>query len=458
MKILNFKLKIIDKRGMYLPVILMATVLFLSFAVAIISLAYSNIKIANLGERKVGALAIAEAGINYYMWHLAHDNDDYCDGGSCSGSAPYGPFTHDYFSIGGKALGAYELFITPPTPGNSYVTVKSIGKVAGTNMEKSISAVIGMPSFTKYTLLTNNSELWVGSGEKVGGSVFINHSGVRNDGEITGDTYSTETTYHSDMFNTELDGINGAGIFGGGKIFPTPAIDFNQLGIDILNLRNESQLVANGYFNDSGGQGWHIILNTNNYEIRKVKKYNNTDLNIIQEETGTTHDYPSSGVIYCEDDVWIEGRVNNQKITVAAADPEASANHRKRIIIPNSILFTNYDGSDKVGLLTQTDILLTRNSPYNIEIDAAMVAKDGEIKIKQYCSPLSTCSSDRKGNIKVYGSMAHNTGLIWTYDYGGGKWSGYHTTETVLDPYNVLNPPPRFPTTGAYSIISWKAE
>ena len=38
------------------------------------------------------ALGIAEAGLNYYRWHLAHDPDDLQDG---VGSP--GPYEHEYF-------------------------------------------------------------------------------------------------------------------------------------------------------------------------------------------------------------------------------------------------------------------------------------------------------------------------------------------------------------------------
>lgn len=447
------------RRGMYLPVILLASVVFITFATAIITMSLSNLKMATLHNKRITSMSIAEAGVNYYLWHLAHDNTDYCDGLPCpalNADGSYGPFAHTYSDADGTVSGSYELFVTPPTTGSAITTVKAIGKVLNTNTTRTVITTIGMPSFTKYTLLVNNSELWVGNGEKIDGSVFINHNGVRNDGEITKDVSSTETTYASRMFGGSHPGIWGTGTYGGAKLFPTPAIDFNQLNVDILNIRNDARNFQEGDYHDysgSGNVGYHVILKADNYEVKKVKKFDNTGLNIVHEGAGVSYGYPAAGVIFFEDDVWVEGTIDDKKITIIAADPEASQGQRKRIIIPNNIKYSHLDGSDKIGLITQTDILLTRDAPSDLEIDAAMIAKDGQIKINNF--------GEQKNNIKVYGSMAHNTGLIWTYCFNPPlctSYSGYKTTQTMIDQQNVLNPPPKFPLTGTFAILSWREE
>ena len=448
---------------MYLPVILLASVIFIAFATAIITMSLSNLKMATLHNKRITSMSIAEAGVNYYLWHLAHDNTDYCDGGDCPSplaDGSYGPFTHPYSESNGSVSGSYDLFITPPSVGSSITTVKSIGKVSGTNTTRTVITTIGMPSFTKYTLLVNNSELWVGGNEKIEGSVFVNRNGVRNDGEITEDVSSTETTYTSEMFGGSRDGIWGSGIFGRTKLFPVPAIDFNQLNVDILNIRNEARDDDQGDHygsSGSGNVGYHVILKANDYEVRKVKSYNSTGFDITKyvnpSNPGISYVYPEAGVLFFEDNVWIEGTVDDQKVTVIAADPGASQGQRKRMIIPGNIKYSHFDGTDKIGLITQTDILLARNAPSDLEIDAAMIAKDGQIRINNY--------GEQKNNIKVYGSMAHNTGLIWTYCYNPpscSNFSGYKTTQTMIDPQNVLNPPPKFPLMGTYAILSWREE
>lgn len=454
------------RRGMYLPVILMATTLFLAYAVAIMTLAFSNVKMANLHGKHITAMQIAEAGINYYMWHLAHNNLDYCDGVTpCPdpNDGVYGPFHHPYKNLtGDETLGTYDLYITPPTLGNSITTVKSVGKVSGISPEKTIVAQLGIPSFTKYTLLVNGVQLWVGSGEKVTGSVHVNDNGLYNQGEITGDASSTEPNYHDIFLNVDRLGVSGSATakWGGAQLFPVPRIDFNQVNIEIIAARQAAMRGAGDYYEPTNGskKGYHIILGTTNYTICEVTGIASGNAYDIESENCTTSGmgpkpYNVNGLIFTEDNVWVDGMISNQKQTIIAADPSATASDKKKTIYLNGdIKYTYKTGSDKIGLVSQTNILLVKNAPQTIEIDAAMVAKDGEIKIQPY-------SNEFKDKITVYGSMAHKGGILWTYaDEHETILSGYRLTETIMDYNNVLNPPPNFPKTGSYMILSWREE
>jgi len=456
-KVNIYSKKLFRKRlkGSYLPVILMASVLFFALAVAIISISLSQIKIAKNHEQQVSAMEIAEAGINYYLWHLAHDNEDYCDGNECEGEGPYGPYTHDYASQAGKVLGTYELTITPPEIAGNSVEVRSVGKVVDRNLDRTIMATLGIPSFTKYSLFVQGDQLWVGEGESVDGTVHVNNNGMYNEGEITGDASSTETTY--DGWFGYQPGVAGPGIFGGAKLFPVPPADFNQVNINILETRTKVRDQGEGVYigASSRRRGYHIVLRANEFDLYEVRRYSGswpTKWDITSENFVQTYSYPESGVIFVEDNVWVEGTIDNQKITIFAADPdETSFSRQKGIFIPEDITYTHYDGTDKIGLVTQTNILLTYNAPDDLEINAAMIARYGEIKINNYVGNF-------KDHIRVYGSMAHNAGIVWTYASGSTITSGYSETELIIDESNVLNPPPMFPTTGSYTVLSWREE
>lgn len=455
------------KIGAFLVEIMVFGGLFLVIVTFIMVWSYGSVKVAKRHNNKISAMSIAEAGLNYYLWHLAHNNIDYCDGQTCSGEAPYDLGEKDYKDASGTVMGQYHLYITPPEAGSSSTEIKSVGRMSGSGYARTVVATIGMPSFTKYTLLVNNGELWVGSGEKIEGSIFVNNNGVHIDGEITGDASSTLSKYNSTMgLGSNLDGVNlgSAGVVRGNVNFPTTPVDFNQVSVDMKTIRDEKRAhdVSN-YYGSSGVFGYHIIFDNSDsmkdkYTIKKVTNYqansNKFDhLSILNETLVGTYNLPADGVIYCEDNVWIEGTVKGHQVTVFAADPDATrTSEKKRIILPNNLKYTNYDGTDKIGLITQTDILVARQAPTDLEIDAAMIAKEGEIKILDY--------GEIKNSIKVYGSMAHTTGLVWTYanSYTRVVSSGYRTTRTVVDPHNVLNPPPKFPLTGSYAILSWREE
>jgi len=83
---------------------------------------------------KAQAFASAEAGIEYYRWHLAHSPKDFQDG---TGHA--GPYTHLYFDKDGEQIGEFILDITAPPLGSTVVTIKSTGHVVS---DSSIQKII----------------------------------------------------------------------------------------------------------------------------------------------------------------------------------------------------------------------------------------------------------------------------------------------------------------------------
>ncbi len=460
------------KRGAFLPVIVMVSTLFIALIVAVIAMAMTNIKTANNHRDKVLAMEVAEAGVNYYLWHLAHNNTDYCDGKSCVGdsTAGYKIEPHEYRDVSERVIGNYELTIFPPSDDSTVVRIESIGRINGRSLKRKIICELGMPSFSKYTLFVQSEELWLGPNEKISGTVLVNGSGIYNQGEITKDSYSTESTYDSVPGGNNVEGISGPGIFGGSKNFPVAPVNFNQLDVDMTALRDAAKNEGKGlYFDTSGSNGYHLVLKDSSFDLYRVTQYygsfredqtgNSDDLSIRNQTLIGNYSYPDDGIIFLEDNIWIDGKVNDEKITIIACDPEETrANYMKSIIVPDNLLYTNYAGKDKIGLLSQNYIYIPRKAPTNLEIDAAMIAYAGSIRIKPYCSPSFNCSNDKKTKIKVFGSMAHKGGLWWTIEYGGGKWSGYQSTETVIDESNVLNPPPSFPVTGSYTIMSWREE
>ena len=68
------------------------------------------------------AFELAEAGIEYYRWHLAHVSDDFQDG-----TGGPGPYVHDFKDSSGVVIGRYSLNIAPPQSGSTVVAVESTG-------------------------------------------------------------------------------------------------------------------------------------------------------------------------------------------------------------------------------------------------------------------------------------------------------------------------------------------
>ena len=140
---------------------------------ALVNLAATNLKTTSSYINKHRALQIAEAGIDYYKWHLAYAPTDYKDGGTTTG-----PYTHDFFDKDGNTVGQYILDITAPPTGSTLVKIKSTGKV---NDDSSITKVVeeelAIPSLAQYAIVANDN-MRFGSGTIVIGPVRSN-GGIR---------------------------------------------------------------------------------------------------------------------------------------------------------------------------------------------------------------------------------------------------------------------------------------
>ncbi len=141
----------------------------------------NNLNVTGNIVKSQQAFNVAEAGINYYLWHLNHNSTDYKDGGTTPSTPDpnlgYGPYTHTYIDGSAVNEGTYTLWINPAGGGSSVVTVRSIGTAAGTNIKRTVQAQVGSPSFASYAV-ASDSALWFGNTESASGPVHSNQGGA----------------------------------------------------------------------------------------------------------------------------------------------------------------------------------------------------------------------------------------------------------------------------------------
>lgn len=410
------------------------------------------------------AFQIAEAGLEYYRWHLAHDEDDYTDG-----TGQPGPYAHNYLDKDGNKIGEFSLQITPPA-GSSIVTVESTGYTSlYPNTQRKVRARIGFPALTDHAFLTN-SDVWIGDTEAIHGKLHAN-GGIRFDGAADAlvtsakETYVCKPIFGSGCKNTVKPGIWGAG----GPItfwqFPLPAFDFNGITIDLAKIKTGAQ--SNGiYLSSSGKKGWHLKFKSNGTfdaykitafysipspgygkDVNNVKHYESYD---IKTETFIqNYTIPVNGLVFVEDNVWVDGIVRG-KVTVGSGKFPVSPATYTSIIIPNNLVYSAKDGSDVLGLMAQNHVLLPRLSPDTLEINAALIAQNGSAQRFYY--PGNILNS-----LTTYGSVISNG--VWTWSWvtmGGAIVSGYKNTNTTYDANLTYGPPPSFPVGTGYKLISWE--
>lgn len=464
---------IISHPGYFLPMLLAFAAVMLITTGAIMSLNYSNYSTVKRQVKSTQALSIAEAGINYYLWHLSHNNLDYCDGQACQGAGPFGPYTHTYKNTAGEVLGSYDITITPPQGSNTVVSVRAEG-VTSSGEKRTVVATLGIPSFAQYSFVTN-SEAWFGDTESTNGLVHSN-KGIHYDGTANGVVASAVNTYvPASCFGgngTTKNGIWGIGGPTSYWQFPVPQVDFNQLTADLNDLKtaatangillptllnNQGQKTHSGYavrFNagntitvgkvtaslDNGAAGGSCVNHSRKRSLMQ---------SVVWESTNRA--LPANGVIFVADNAWVWGTIGS-RITLASGRLPDSNSTNTNIFLQNDINYTAKNGTVALGLISQSDLVVNSASETDLNIDAYLLSQKGKVFRPYYPSNVRT-------KISVYGGIGSASWWTWSWVNGSNQViSGYQTTVQTYDTYLALNPPPQYPTTGSFAILSWKEE
>ncbi len=411
------------------------------------------------------AFQIAEAGANYYRWHLAHNKTDYYDG---QGATSTGPYVHDYKDKDGNIVGYFSLVITPPLLGSTVVTINSTGWMKDQpNSKRKIKIRVGFPALTDYAFLTN-SDVWIGDTEVTHGKLHAN-GGVRYDGIGDAPITSAKPSYtcqpsHGCNPATTKPGIWGTGGPAQYWNYPVPVQNFTAVTAKLSDIRTGA--IAGGIFKSSSGkQGWRVRFTADGkVKLRKVNStycfygYNtlgqlkNGCLD-INAETGTEEivNMPANGFIYIEDTVWVDGVVNGRAVLGISSG--------KSIILNDNITYLAKDGNHVLGLISPQDVLIRFYAPEALEIDAALLAQNGSAQRYYYPSSWYPGSSHvLKDSIYIYGSVI--SGGVWTWSWVSCSTcpviSGYKITNSTYDANLTYGPPPGFPVGNEYNLISWE--
>lgn len=435
------------------------------------------------------AIQLAESGIDYYRWHLAHDKTDYQDG---TGAA--GPYVHQVYDKDGNQIGQFSLEITPPITGSTKVRIESMGTPASTSVSRKIRVEMAIPSLAKYAVAAND-KMRFGEGTEVFGPIHSNQ-GIRFDGfthnlvtsalssyDDPDHTGGVEYAVHTHVNPPPGSGVNDAfrpledppppapnrpDVFEVGRQFPVPAVDFTGLTNNLASIKADAQ-ISGKYFAASGKQGYQIILKTNDtFDVYKVNSQTSTT-NSCKTNSGASgtqgwdswsintkqfvanYAIPANGLIFVEDNVWVEGVINSARVTIAAGRFPDNPSSRPELTVNNDLTYTNYDGTDVVALISQGNVNVGLISDNNLRIDAALVSQNGRVGRYRYASQ---CGSYYiRNSITLFGMIATNNRYGFAYTNGTGYQDRYINYDANL----LYGPPPSFPlTSDQYEILSWE--
>lgn len=420
------------------------------------------------------AFTIAEAGIEYYRWHLAHAPEDFQDG---TGAA--GPYVHDYHDKNGVKIGSFTLTITPPQSGSTVATIRSQGRVdADASISKIIEVKLAIPSFAKYAWALNDNVNF-GSAAEVFGPIHSN-AGIHFDGLAHNLVTSALSTYddpdHSGAnefavhtHDAPVDPLpptttpSRTDVFIAGRSFPVPALDFTKLTQDLSEMKDIASSTGL-YFPSSTFLGYDLVFATSGtYRVYKVKTLSsppggcNSDgttgwgtWSISSSTLYASGTIPANGTMFFEDNLWVRGQVQGKRVTVASGRFPDNAATRSSITVNSQLLYSNYNGADALALIAQNNVNVGLVASSTLRIDAAIIALNGRIGRYSYGS---NCGSNATRTLlTTYGMLG--TALRPGFYYSGSN--GYQSRSYIYDSNLLYGPPPNFPlTTDQYTQVSW---
>lgn len=467
-------------RGSIMLLVLVFGGVFFTILVALSGFVLAENHAQDIAQAHAIGFNIAEAGLDHYRWYLSHFPGDITDG-----TGGPGPYVSPYVDPEGSTLGSFSLSIV----GNSAcgviqsIDVTSVGTPTASNVSSTLWARYAQPSVARYSLI-GNSSMWFD------GTMF--HGPLHSNGGLRMDSTQNNAPVSSSVSSWTCDYSFGCspnntvpGIFGTGLnqnlwTYPTPQVDFAAISSGFSSLKTigstsglyfpRISTVSKPYL------GYHLLFNSGGtVTVKKVTAVNTTltslpvsgsgssfvkDYALITNETTLgTYTIPTNcGVIFVEDNAWIEGSVST-KVTVVAANVTSPGIY-PNIVLPNNLTYTAFDGSAGLTAIASHDVLIGPNTPQDLTLDGIFVAQSGAFGRNLY--DCSAPAYQYRGKLFILGTIVsmirQNNYWLGGCSSGQGNWSGYpdSTWNFVFDRQNSTNPPPFTPITSTqWQFVDW---
>jgi hypothetical protein len=457
-------------RGYLLVLILVFGAIFLTMASAFVGFVVSQHQLQVFNYNKERAFNIAEAGLNYYKWYLAHNPDD-----TTNGTGLAGPYTGVYEDPEDGPIGEYSLDIASSTAcGELYaVDITSTGATyEAPNAARRVHARYARPTIAQYAYIIN-SNVWAGDDRVITGPYHSN-GGIRMDGTNNSTVTSGQETWSCDSSYGCSPTQNVDGVFGSGPnsdlwSFPAAPINFTGITVDLSDMEDKAKNSGGVYIAPSGRAGYHLTFKSNGtFDVYLVRTKENEpngyawgqQMNILKSQQFVgNYAIPSScPVVYVEDQVWLDGVVNG-KVTLAAADVDTTGKDPS-IILNGNITYANEDS----GLLAiaEYDTLIGLVVPNDMTLNGIFVAQNGHFGRNYYDTSMPNAWETyiKRNSLTLNGTIVSNgrEGTKWVSS-GGTFLSGFNNRYNSYDRNLVNDPPALTPeVSDTYDFIEWRED
>ncbi len=427
------------------------------------------------------ALHIAEAGLEYYRWFLAH-NPSILD----AGVGLVSPYSYASEDPEGGDLGNAEITASSNLQCGTlqWIDLTSEARaVLDERFPRTISVRYMRPSVAEYSYVVNTN-VWAGADRTIRGPYHSN-GGVRMDATHNSDVSSAQSTWNcTSSYGCSPSQATAPGVVGTGSnpalwTYPVPSVDFAGISVDFSDLKAKAKTQGGIYYGQAPGsdadeRGYRLVFNaagtvtiyrvtsTNEYESYSTQYGNTREASVITNQTLLgTYTIPSScSLMFFEDRVWIEGTVNG-KVTVVAATP-SSTQTSPDIYLNNNIYYAAYDGSDGLTAIAERNVLVPLVVPNLMEIHGVFVATNGHYGRDYFSTADLPSQYDQyvtRSTLTTIGTVVSNgrTGTSW--NCGGNFCSGFNTRYDYYDQQLAFSPPPFTPTASTdYQFALWREE
>ena len=462
-------------KGALLVLVLVFGAIFFVIAASSLNFFVTQTQVQRAKYQLGQAREIAEAGLNYYKWYLAHYPDDVTNG-----TGEPGPYVMTYTDPELGDIGEFSLSIASSTFCGevSSIEITSTGYTyENPSLKQTVYARYARPTVAEYAYIIN-SNVWAGSDRTIIGPYHSN-GGIRMDGTNNSIVTSGQETWNcTSSYGCDPEDPNAPGVFGSGPnsnlwSFPSPPINFTGLTVDLATMRDRAENGGGIYIPPSGAYGYRVSFQSDgSVAVRLVDRtysywgYSSRDgwqieRNVIRDDdpyaSYTINE--NCPVIFVEDKVWLEGEVPT-RVTLAAADTDTPG------VDPSTILNDNITYSTaSSGLLAiaEDNVLVGLVVPNDMTLNGIFVAQNGNFGRNYYRTwgfydVLSIHNAYvTRNSLTMFGTVVSNGRVGTKWSCGGVFCSGFETRYNSYDRRLVENPPPLAPNTSDdFKFTEWR--
>lgn len=487
-----------SSRGVTIILVLAFMAIFTVILGTITSYTFMQARYGRALYAREQALQVAEAGLEYYRWFLAHNPNNLTNG-----TGQPGPYEYDVVDPEEGEVGTASLSVV----GNAScgivgsIDITSEGTAhADPLYKRTLFARYMRPSVAVYSHIVN-ANVWAGADRVINGPYHSN-LGIKMDGTNNSDVTSGVSTWVCDSsFGCNPTVNNAPGVTGSGPgsalwRFPVPQIDFPGMATNFGSLRGYAYVdgillsptttrvdgVQQGaqYSSVGGSQqrGYHLIFRSDGtvdiYRVTatdSVRGYDSIsgwhdDYSIINTQVYIGRFTPPAdcSIIYSDAKVWIEGTISG-KITLVAAD---TGSFTPDITFGNNDLdYATFDGTTGFTAIAERSIYIPLLVPSDMTVRGIFVAQTGWYGRKHYRSS-GTNSVPAQYSGYVLRDVLRTTGSVVSNLRVGTKWlcgspatycSGFNNRFDNYDRLLAFFPPPFTPSASAdYTFVLWREE